>query len=153
MIELFGIIFGGVSRLTQHFLDLRDKDKERSHELAMLVKQVEMQDKRAVHDLELRRMDLESADVNLLGQAIASQSREAAAAGGFAAKLSAAIRPVLTLYHAVFVYSVIKVALFMVAYQGGLTWTAAVLQIYGEFDRALLGSMVSFWFADRSLRK
>lgn len=156
MIELFGLVFGGVSRLAQHWLDLKDKQKERDHEHRMLEKQVEMQDKRLAHDAEMRRGELAAsanlAELGLLETAINSQAREAVAAGGWVAKLSACIRPVLTIYHAIFIYTLVKVALFIVATNGGLTWTAAMLSIYGEFDRALLGSMVSFYFADRSLR-
>lgn len=157
MIELFGLVFGGVSRLAQHWLDLKDKQKEREHELGMLAKQVEIQDKRLAHDAELRRGEIVAganmAEMGLLETAVASQGSEARAAGGWAAKLSAVIRPVLTLYHAVFIYTAVKVAMFVVATNGGLTWGVAMISIYGEFDRALLGSMVSFWFADRSLRK
>lgn len=157
MIEALGIVFGGVSRLIQHGMELKDKQKERDHEHRMLEKQVEMQDKRLAHDADMRRMDTNAAadmaELNALSAAIESQSREATAAGGWVAKLSASIRPVLTIYHAILVYSLVKVAAFYVASNSGMSWPEAMLFIYGEFDRALLGSMVSFYFADRSLRK
>lgn len=157
MSELFGLVFGGVSRLAQHWLDLRDKDKERAHELAMYDKQTELADKRFVHDAELRRMDASSAEAQAewaaLQAAVMAQAAEAQAAGGRIAKLSAAIRPLLTIYHAIFFYSAAKVAMFLVAMQGGMPAPEAMLSIYGEFDRALCGSMVGFWFQDRSLRK
>lgn len=157
MIEALGIVFGGVSRLVQHHMDLKDKDKERDHEHRMLDKQVEMQDKRMAHDADLRRMDTAAAadlaDLGALTAAIDAQSKEAVAAGGWVTKLSASIRPMLTIYHAILVYSSVKVATFYVATQSGLAWPEAMLHIYGEFDRALLGSMVSFYFADRALRK
>ena len=156
MLELFGILFGGISRLTQHWMDLADKQKDRDHEHRMLEKQTEIADKKAIHDSELRRMDIgaakDGADADLLMKAISAQATEAASAGGWAASLSAMVRPLVTLYHAIFLYSAIKIALFIVAYQGGMPWAQAMLSIYGEFDRALLGSMVSYWFADRSLR-
>jgi hypothetical protein len=37
MFELFGLIFGGVSRLTQHFMDLKEKQNERDHEARIIV--------------------------------------------------------------------------------------------------------------------
>lgn len=157
MFELIGLIFGGVSRLAQHWMELRDKDKERSHEAVMYDKQIALADKRFEHDAALRRMDGEQAEVaaewEAMRAAIDAQAREAEAAGGWAAKLSASIRPLLTVYHAVVVYSLMKAAQFYLAGKGGLGWAEALTMIYGEFDRALLGSMVSFWFADRSLRK
>lgn len=156
MIEALGIVFGGVSRLVQFGMELKDKQKERDHEHRMLEKQTELQDKRLVHDADMRRMDnvaqADLAELNALTSAVEAQSREAVYAGGWVTKLSASIRPLLTVYHAVFVYTAVKLATFFVATQGGLSWSEATLSIYGEFDRALLGSMVGFWFSDRSLR-
>jgi hypothetical protein len=156
MIELFGLVFGGVSRLAQHWLDLRDKQAERTHEAVMYAKQIELADKRHAHDADMRRMDAESADAQAewaaMTAAIEAQAREAQAAGGWVAKFSAAMRPLLTFYHAILIYTAVKAALFWVAFSGGVPWADALLQLYGEFDRALVGSMVSFWFADRSLR-
>lgn len=157
MVELFGLVFGGVSRLAQHWLDLKDKQAERDHEAVMYDKQITLADKRFEHDAALRQMDAASADVQAewssMTAAIEAQAKEAQAAGGWVAKFSASMRPLLTFYHAILVYTAVKVALFWVALSGGVPWTQAIIELYGEFDRALLGSMVSFWFADRSLRK
>jgi hypothetical protein len=34
MLEIAGVVFGGVSRLFQGGMEMKDKDKEREHELA-----------------------------------------------------------------------------------------------------------------------
>jgi hypothetical protein len=157
MIELLGIVFGGVSRLAQHWLDLKDKQAEREHEAVMYDKQITLADKRFDHDASMRRMDTESAESQAewaaLTAAIQAQADEAKSAGGLVAKFSAVMRPFLTFYHAVLMYTLVKVALFWIALNNGIPWASATLQMYGEFDRALVGSMVSYWFADRSLRK
>ncbi len=157
MFELIGLIFGGASRLVQHWLDLRDKDKERAHEATMYDKQITLADKRFEHDAALRRMDADSAEQqaewSAMVEAIQAQAKEAQAAGGWVAKASAVIRPFLTFWHAVVIYTAIKVALFVIAFNGGMSWAQALLHIYTDADRALCFSMVSFWFADRSLRK
>lgn len=157
MFELIGLIFGGASRLVQHWLDLRDKDKERAHEATMYDKQITLADKRFEHDAALRRMDADSAEQqaewSAMVAALQAQAKEAQAAGGWVAKASALIRPFLTFWHAVVIYTAIKVALFVIAFNGGMTWAQALLHIYTDADRALCFSMVSFWFADRSLRK
>ena len=156
MIELFGLVFGGVSRLFQHWLDLKDKQAERVHEATMYDKQIALSEKRLVHDADMRRLDAAAvenkADTDLLLAAIDAQKVESVSAGGLVAKFSAVMRPLLTFYHAIIVYSTVKVAMFAVAYSGGVPWSSALLQIYGEFDRALVGAMVSFYFADRSLK-
>ncbi len=157
MVELFGLIFGGLSRLAQHWMDLRDKDKERAHEAVMYDKQLALADKRFVHDAEIRQMDVAAADAaaewQALQAAVQTQASEARAAGGWVTKFSAAMRPLLTFYHAIFFYTAAKVAMLIVALGGGMPAAEAVASIYTEFDRALCGSMVGFWFQDRALRK
>ena len=157
MIELFGLIFGGVSRLAQHWMDLREKDKERAHEAVMFDKQVALADRRFEQDAALRRMDAEAGDQaaewQSLQAALQAQAAEARAAGGWVAKFSAAMRPLLTFYHAILVYTAVKVAMFIVGIDAGATPSEAMIAIYGEFDRALCGSMVGFWFQDRALRR
>jgi hypothetical protein len=157
MFELIGIIFGGASRLVQHWMELRDKDKERAHEAVMYDKQIELADKRFQHDAELRRMDGEQAEAaaewEALRAAVQAQAQEAMAVGGWVAKLSAGIRPILTIIHAIVIYTLVKVALFWLAFHNGISWASAIVEIYGPFDKALVGSMVGFWFQDRALRR
>ena len=157
MVELFGLIFGGLSRLAQHWMDLRDKDKERAHEAVMYDKQLALADKRFVHDAEMRQMDVAATDAaaewQALQAAVQTQASEARAAGGWVAKFSAAMRPLLTFYHAILFYTAAKAAMLVIALDGGLPAAEALASIYTEFDRALCGSMVGFWFQDRALRK
>jgi hypothetical protein len=156
MLEIIGLIFGGVSRLGQHWLELKDKDKERSHEAVMYTKQIELADKRAVHDQELRRMDSESAESKAEWEAmiaaINAQAEEAKSAGGWVAKLSASVRPMVT-YWLLLVYSMAKLATLVLAVRAGEAFPSAVAALYTEADGALLASILSFWFVDRSLRK
>ena len=69
------------------------------------------------------------------------------------AKFSALMRPLLTFYHAILFYTAAKVAMFTLAMQGDMTMAEAFLSIYTDFDKALCGSMVGFWFQDRALRQ
>ena len=57
MFELIGLIFGGASRLGQHWLDLKDKQKEREHEAVMFDLQVKLQDQRLSAEKDMRQMD------------------------------------------------------------------------------------------------
>jgi hypothetical protein len=157
MFELFGLIFGGVSRLTQHFMDLKEKQNERDHEARMFGLQVELMDKRIQAEADMRRMDAEISydknDTDALVAAIKAQLSDAKAAGGFWLAFSAAIRPLLTFWHAVVIYTGVKIAMFYIAYSGGTPWATALVNLYTDADRTLMFSMVSFWFADRGLRK
>lgn len=156
MFELLGIVFGGVSRLTQHYMEMQDKQKEREHEANMFEKQITLQTQRIDAERDLRQMDMDTQrdtnEANTLAEAIKAQAQEAQAAGGFVAELSASVRPVVS-YWLLLIYSVAKGATLYIALQSGTPLAEAVGKFYTEFDGALLGSIVSFWFADRSLRK
>lgn len=156
MIELLGLVFGGVSRLTQHWLELKDKDKERDHEAVMYDKQMALADKRFEHDADLRRMDAAAADSSAewiaMTAALQAQSAEAQAAGGWVAALSASVRPLVTFW-LMALYTMAKLFTLTLAIQGGVPFLTAATQAYTEMDGALLSSILSFWFVDRSLRK
>lgn len=156
MIEILGLVFGGISRLAQHWLDLSDKDKERSHEAVMYDKQIALADKRFEHDADLRRMDAAAADSSAewvaMTAALQAQSQEAQAAGGWVAQLSASVRPLVTFW-LMALYTMAKVFTVVLAVQGGVPFLTAATQAYTEADGALLASILSFWFVDRSLRK
>lgn len=156
MFELIGLIFGGVSRLGQHWMELQDKQRERSHEAVMFERQIEMQDKRLVHDAGMRRMDADSAEStaewDALATAVRAQADEASKAGGWVASLSASVRPVVT-YWLLALYTMAKVFSIWISISGGEPFLLAVQAVYTDPDRMLLSSILSFWFMDRSLRK
>ena len=156
MIELFGLIFGGVSRLAQHWMELSDKDKERSHEAVMYDKQVALQATNFAHDVSLKTMDAAAADAQAEWAAmvagVQAQAAEAQAAGGFVAALSASVRPLVT-YWLMALYSMAKTAMLFTALHTGVPFAEAVRAMYTEADAALLSSILSFWFLDRSLRR
>lgn len=156
MFELLGIVFGGVSRLGQHFMEMQDKQKEREHEAVMFDKQLALQAQRSEAERDLRQMDVDaqrdSGELNVLADAIKAQAQEAQAAGGWVASLSASVRPMVS-YWLLLIYTASKGATLYIALSSGVPLAQAVNNVYTEFDGALLGSIVSFWFADRSLRK
>ena len=156
MFELLGIVFGGVSRLVQHYMEMQDKQRERDHELNMFDRQITLQTQRIEAEKDLRQMDADAqrdaGELNALVAAINDQSQQASAAGGWVAKLSASVRPVIS-YWLLAIYSAAKASAFFIVLNTGVSLADAVTHSYTTFDGALLGSIVSFWFADRSLRK
>ena len=156
MFELVGLIFGGVSRLAQHFMDLKEKASERDHEFRMYEFQIKLADMRYSAEADMRQMDAQSketmGDIDLLMAGIKAQAIEATAAGGWVAQLSASVRPVLS-YWLLALYTVAKFAALYLALSGGAGFAEAVRASYSEFDGTILASVISFYFADRSLRK
>lgn len=156
MIELIGLVFGGLSRLGQHWMDLKDKALERDHEFRMYEQQIILADKKYAAESDIRRMDAQSeetrGDIDLLITSIKAQADEAKAAGGWVAKLSASVRPVLS-YWLLALYTIAKLTTLYLAVSHGTTMVEAVRAAYTEFDGSILAAVVAFYFADRSLRK
>lgn len=156
MIELIGLIFGGVSRLGQHWMELRDKQKEREHEAVMFDKQMALADKKHDHDAALRTMDANAAEAaaewEVMRAAFEAQAKEAQAAGGWVAKFSASVRPSVTMW-LLALYTLAKGCTLYLSMTAGVSFADAAKAAYTEFDGALLASVMAFWFADRSLRK
>lgn len=152
MLEALGIVFGGASRLFQHYMDLKDKQAERDHEWRMVDQTIKIQEQQK----EIRQIELQSVqdagELDALSQAIQGQERTATKAGGWVAKLSASVRPVTT-YWLLFIYSFVKAFIVSVAVMNNVPFAEAVASSYTEFDGALLGSVMAYWYADRSLRK
>lgn len=151
---LIGSALGGIFRLGQAFLEAREKQRDREHEFRM----TEMQGNQAMAAAEARLREigtmgdiaLAAADVQALVKGIQSQASEAKAAGGWAANLSATVRPITT-YTLLLYYGAVKAAVIAASWAGeGASY--AISASWGEGDMAILASILSFWFVDRSIR-
>ena len=63
------------------------------------------------------------------------------------------MRPVLTYYWTVGLYGGAKVIQVLVAMQAKTPLAGYLPILVTDFDQAVIGSMLSFWFVDRALRK
>lgn len=156
MIEALGIIFGGVSRLGQHYLESKDKEKERDHEAVMFDKQIKLQEQKIIADANARKMEISATadigELNALIETIKVQGEESKNAGGWVSKLSASVRPMIS-YWVYLLYTLAKIVSLVIVIKSSLPLSQVIDVIYTEFDGALLGSITSFWFIDRSMRK
>ena len=50
-------------------------------------------------------------------------------------------------------YGLAKLAMFMVAREGGIGGWEAILKIYDAEDRAILSGILAFWFVGRAIRE
>ncbi|ODT88099.1 hypothetical protein [Phenylobacterium sp. SCN 70-31] len=161
MIEtLLGGVFGGLLRLAPELLKHLDRGGERKHELAMLDRQIELDKMRGEQALALARAEAEEAresfDAQALIEALQGQMRPSGIR--WVDGVSSLIRPVLTFYWCVFLYTAALVAQFVVLTAqldvggaGDAPWRA-ILTLWGADEKAIAGSMFAFWFADRALR-
>jgi hypothetical protein len=66
--------------------------------------------------------------------------------------LSSSVRPILTYWHCLVLYTIYKVALLLLAIESGTGALQAVANSFTTFDQSLVLSMTSYWFLDRTLR-
>ena len=153
---ILGSVFGGLFRMAPEVLKFFDKKNERQHELLMFTRQCELETLRGQQKLAEIGAQREAAiDVGVMDafqSAIEQQATMAKAAGGWAASLSASVRPVVT-YWVLFVWSFIHV---WFAWNAWITGAPPVevfkIMMSPDFS-ALLAGTINFWFLDRTLAK
>jgi hypothetical protein len=153
---ILGSVFGGLFRMAPEVLKFFDKKNERQHELLMFTRQCELETLRGQQKLAEIGAQREAAiDVGVMDafqSAIEQQATMVKAAGGWAASLSASVRPVVT-YWVLFVWSFIHVWFAWNAWITGAP-PAEVFKIMMSPDfSALLAGTINFWFLDRTLAK
>jgi len=153
---ILGSVLGGVFRLAPEVLKYFDKKNERQHELSMFARQCELETLRGQQKLaEIGAQREAAVDVGVMdafNAAINQQAEMVKAAGGWAASLSASVRPVMT-YYLLVLYGIAKTAAMVLAYYHGQALTEVLAKSWGPDDMALLTGVINYWMIDRSLAK
>lgn len=155
MIELLGLLFGGIFRLVPEFLKLAQARRDQDHELRMTELQLKIDTARSQLRIDEVHAGANAAEQASWAGALQEAIKAQATPSGvkWVDALSSSVRPVLTYWHCLVLYTVVKFAMGYLAVQAGVSVPNAIVQGFSEFDRAMVGSMVSFWFLDRTLRK
>ena len=147
---ILGSVFGGLFRMAPEVLKFFDKKNERQHELLMFTRQRGQQKLAEIGAQREAAIDVGVMDA--FQSAIEQQATMVKAAGGWAASLSASVRPVVT-YWVLFVWSFIHV---WFAWNAWITGAPPVevfkIMMSPDFS-ALLAGTINFWFLDRTLAK
>lgn len=151
MIEtLLGGLLGGAFRLTPEILKWIDRKGERSHELAIKDKNLELEKLRSsttMSEVATKAEDTQSTiAINTLNSAVTSQGTVTGVK--WADALSSSVRPIIT-YWFMALYCAAKATTFLSATQTGSDWTTAVQNVWTESDQALWSGVLNFWFLGR----
>ena len=153
---IFGSLLGGVFRLVPEVLKSFDKKNERTHELSMFDKQCDLEKNRGAQKLSeisaARESTLDTGAMGALQAAIVQQTEMVKAAGGWAAALSASVRPVMT-YYMLLLYGLVKICLAWDAMRMGAPFVDVMPKLWSGDDMALLSGVVNYWILDRTLSK
>ena len=156
MIEtLVGTLFGGLFRMAPEILKWVDRKDERKHELSMFEKQLQADTLKGNQALEQINANAAAAmgagEIQALIEATKAQAKQTGIK--WVDGLNSLMRPLITFWWVVVLYTTALVAQFFFLIDSGADVTQAVLTLWGVEEKALVASIISFWFVDRSLRK
>jgi hypothetical protein len=155
MFELLSLLGGGVLRLVPFIVDFFKQRREAEHEYRMTELQLRIDQARAAQQIDLAHAQAGIAaaagELAVFADAVKAQGQPSGVV--WVDALSASVRPVLTYYWTVGLYGGAKVIGVIVAVQANTALAGYGPILVSEFDRAVIGSMLSFWFVDRALRK
>ena len=156
MIEtLVGSFFGVISRMTPEVLKWLDRKNERTHELAMFDKQLvadQQKSEQATHLAQITGDNtIAAAEIEALIEATKAQSTQTGVR--WIDALSALMRPVITFWWVIVLYTLSFFAKYWVLAQTGILPLNAIHALWGQEEKAIVASIIAFWFVDRSLRQ
>lgn len=153
---VLGGLIGGIFRLAPEVLKYFDKKNERMHELSMFDKQCDLEKVRGQIRLDeigaQRDAAIDVGVMDALNSAINQQADMVKAAGGWAASLSASVRPVVT-YWVLFIWSFIHVWFAWNSWLQGMPPAEVFKTMMTPDFSALLSGTINYWFLDRTLKQ
>lgn len=156
MIEILAMLGGGLLRLVPSLMDFFKAKRDAEHEYRMSQLQLQIDQARAAQQIDLAHAQASIAmgvgEMTALQTALNAESSRPMTAG-FLGWLSSSVRPVLTYWWCIGLYSAAKAIQIIVAIDQKAQLAAVVPLLVTEFDRSVIGAMMSFWFVDRTLTK
>ena len=153
---IFGSLLGGIFRLAPEVLKFFDKKNERQHEMAMFSRQCELEQIRGQQKLaEIgaeRDKAIDTGVMDAFNAAINQQAEMAKAAGGWAASLSASVRPVVT-YWVILLWSFVHLWFARNAWLTGASPKEVFNTMMTADFMALVSGTINYWFLDRTLKQ
>ena len=153
---IFGSLLGGIFRLAPEVLKFFDKKNERSHELLMFQRQCDLEQIRGQQKLaEIGAARDAAIDVGVMdafNAAINQQAEMTKAAGGWAASLSASVRPVVT-YWVIALWSFVHLWYAWNAWTNGAPPKEVFMTMMTADFMALVSGTINYWFLDRTLKQ
>ena len=148
MLTLLGSLLGFISSAFPELLKLWRDRQDRTHELAILDRQMEQM--RLGHQQRLEEINIQ-AD---LTESLALLKHDSQPSGvQWIDGLRASVRPVIT-YAFFSLFTGVKVsALYILIIAQGLNWFDALPRIWDPETQALFAACMSYWFGQRSLAK
>lgn len=156
MIEILSLVGGAVARLAPSLLDFFKQGRDLKYELLRMDKELAMEENRAKNRQEeiaaMSNFQVETNWSEAMGEAIKYQTR--ATGDKWLDRINVSVRPILTYWWCIVLYTCHKMLLTVIVMSSDHSNLMSVANIlYNDFDQAVTGSIIGFWFVDRALRK
>ena len=160
LFEALGLLGGALTRLFPSVLNYFKEGRDLKYELLRIDKQVDLERLRGANaQAEIAasanaNIDIEYARALVTAQAHPPEELHDTGSWflNFMNAVNVSVRPVLTYWWCLVMYSVYKAMLIYVALGSSLPLAEIAAVIATEFDRGVIGSIIGFWFVDRALR-
>jgi hypothetical protein len=155
MLALLSMLGGGLFRLIPFVVDFFKQRQDAEHEYRMTQLQLQIDQARASQQIDIAHAQAEIAsnagEMAAWAEAIKGEATRTGI--GWVDAISATVRPVLTYWWCLVLYTTAKGFLVWAAIKANAPPAAFAAILVTEFDTAVIGSIFSFWFVDRALRK
>lgn len=154
MFEALGALLGFGTRVFPAILEFFNKKRDNEQELAMMDKQLALEQYRAANKLQEIKAQEDANESGKWAEALQTALGAQGQPTGikWLDAINSSVRPVLTYWWCLLLYSAQKFILVIVAYQAATPLAGYVQILVTDFDRGVISSILGFWFVDRVLR-
>jgi hypothetical protein len=155
MLSLLAMLGGGIFRLLPEIFAFFKARDDRAHEITMTELQLKIDQARATQQIDLANAQgaIAANSAEMAGMMEALKAQATLTGVAWADALSSSVRPVLTYWWCLVLYTTAKVISIIVAFQASTTLEQFAPILVTQFDQSIIGSIFAFWFVDRALRK
>ena len=158
MLSILGALVGFIARLAPDLLKVFQDKQDKKHELDLLDKQLELQKMAARNDLDKTIQEAVGAQQVSVQESYRAELDAVRTSNPWVAAYAATVRPTIT-YAFFILYCAVKIAQYKILidpalpWQAGLTAAQALVAIWNPEDVGLFAAVMTFWFADRTVRR
>lgn len=155
MLTVLSMIVGFISSLAPEFMKRWQDSSDKKHELALTRLQVEAAERGYLYKADEIGVE---AYRDMAVAAHQEQTETLKTASLWVIDMSASVRPVVT-YLFMIAFIGFKMCAFFAAinpslpWQESMTYTQAMLAVWGEEETAIFAGIIAYWFGDRAMAK
>jgi hypothetical protein len=154
ILEALGLLGGGLMRLAPVVIGFLEKGRELKYELDRLKEEKELEKLRGENKTrEIVQMTAQAVDTRWADGLIKALETQTVVTGDkWLDRVNVSVRPILTYWWCIVLYTTNKITLAYIGISESNSLKDLAPILMTEFDRAVVGSIIGFWFVDRALR-